>query len=92
MDLHALTGLVAVVLSGSVVLVPVVALSVRFALKPLLLIKAGQTAPAAAALQEARVAQLEAEIQHLNATVAQLAEAADFHRQLASPSEAALAR
>jgi len=49
MDLHALTGLVAVVLSGSVVLVPVVALSVRFALKPLLLIKAAGHAAAEAA-------------------------------------------
>lgn len=88
MDLHALTGLVAVVLSGSVVLVPVVALSVRFALKPLLLIRAaGHAAPEAAALQEARVAQLEAEIQHLHATVTQLAEAADFHRQLAASAQ-----
>jgi uncharacterized protein YlxW (UPF0749 family) len=85
--LGMLIGMVAVFFGGVIVLTPVLALSVRFAFKPMLESWARiKQSNGEAALQDRRIQVLEAEIQHLQSTVQQLAEAEDFRRQLAAPT------
>src|SRR3712207_4594523 len=83
-----LTGVVGVLVGGAIILTPLLALSVRFALKPLIeswaRIRQAQ-GPEAAQLQDRRISLLEAEIQHLQEQVRHLSEAEDFRRQLSAP-------
>jgi hypothetical protein len=79
-----LTSALAVLFAGATVLVPVVALSARFALKPLIEARArvllGSNADVT---QDRRIALLEAELQNVQGTLQQMVEAEDFRRQLA---------
>jgi hypothetical protein len=80
-------GLVGAFFGGLIVLAPVVALSVRFGLKPLVEAKHRLSQGASADLaQDRRLALLEAEMQNIQASLQQLAEADDFRRQLATPA------
>ena len=89
-SLRDLTGLAAVLLMGGAVLVPVVALSVRFALKPVVdaWVRIRQETGGSTremAMQDRRMALLEQEIQGLQRTVQELADADDFRRRLHEP-------
>jgi hypothetical protein len=88
-SIGALTGLCAAVIGSLAVLTPVVALSARFALRPIveamIRLREAQGATRASELQDRRIALLESEIQSLQHTVRSLMEAEDFRRQLASP-------
>lgn len=92
-----LAGVIAVFFGGAILLTPIVALSVRFALKPTMesLAKIKQTShPETSTLQDRRISLLEAELENLRNSVQYLAEAEDFRRQLAvpAPADAAAAR
>jgi len=78
-------ALMALFFAGSIVLVPVLALSARLALKPLIDTLRLRSSGDADVLQDRRIALLEAEVQALGAALHQLAED-DFHRQIGSPS------
>jgi hypothetical protein len=88
-------GMVAVILGGLTVLTPVVALSARFALRPIvdsmLRLKEAQASDRTNSLQDRRIAVLEAEIQSLQHTVRALQEGEEFRRELAAPRPAAIA-
>ena len=94
MDLGDLTGLMGVLVGGAVILIPILAISARFALKPLIetWMKARQVSGPESQLQDRRIALLEAEVQNLHATVRQLAEAESFRSQLSAPPPAPAAR
>jgi hypothetical protein len=83
-----LTGLAGVVMGGMVVLVPLMIIGTRFALKPLVeaWAKARQVEGPQAQLQDRRISLLEAEVQQLRGEVQRLSEGADFQRQLAAPA------
>jgi hypothetical protein len=85
----ALTGLCAAVIGSLAVLTPVVALSARFAMRPIvdamIRLREAQGATRNSELQDRRIALLESEIQGLQHTVRSLADAEDFRRQLAAP-------
>ena len=86
-----LTGLVAVLIFGGAVLAPVLALSVRFALKPVVeawvrIRQEGGASSKELAMQERRMALLEQEIHSLQRTVQELADAEDFRRRLNEPT------
>ena len=78
-------ALMALFFAGSIVLVPVLALSARLALKPLIDTLRLRSSGDADVLQDRRIALLEAEVQHLSAALHQMAED-DFRRQLGSPT------
>jgi hypothetical protein len=81
-------GLAAVLLGGLTVLTPVVAFSVRFAIRPvvegMVRLREAQQADRTDQLQDRRMAVLEAEVQSLQHTVRNLVEAESFNRELAS--------
>jgi hypothetical protein len=86
-----LAALIALLFAGTIVLVPVLALSARFALKPVIeAIARLKQSGSDATLQDRRIALLEAEVQHLGAAVQQFAEVEDFRRQLGVPSPPAV--
>jgi hypothetical protein len=86
-----LAGVVAVFFTGAIILVPVVAVSVRLGLKPLVEARARlRHGPEADLAQDRRLALLEAELQNVQATLQQLTEADDFRRQLAASTESAV--
>ncbi|HEX2204625.1 MAG TPA: hypothetical protein VHG91_15050 [Longimicrobium sp.] len=91
MDLGDLTGLMGVLVGGAIILTPILAFSARFALKPLIeaWAKARQPSGPEAQLQDRRISLLEAEVQHLHATVRQLGEAVEFRSQLGPGAPAA---
>lgn len=84
-----LTSLAAVVLGISIVLVPVIGLTARFAFKPvveaLARIFEDRNADETVRMLERRIELQEHELASLHATVRQLVEANDFDRQLAPP-------
>lgn len=88
-----ITGLVAVLLGTAIVLIPVLALSARFALKPVIeaIIRLRQSQGAAqdSAVQDRRISLLEAEVQNLQQAIHSLTEAEDFRRRLGSSTGAA---
>src|SRR5688500_2092516 len=85
--LSELTGVVAVFFGGAIILAPVLALSARFALKPVMESFAKLRHGSAADLtQDRRIALLEAELQNVQTTLQHLVEADDFKRQLAVPA------
>lgn len=94
MDLGDLTGLMGVLVGGAVILIPILAISARFALKPLMetWIKARQVSGPESQIQDRRIALLEAEVQSLQGTVRQLTEAESFRNQLSAPPSAPAAR
>jgi len=86
-----LAAIIALLFAGTIVLVPVLALSARFALKPVVdsIARLRQNGNDAT-LQDRRIALLEAELQHLSSAVQQFAEVEDFRRQLGVPSAASV--
>lgn len=82
-----LTSLVAVILGISIVLVPVIGLTARFALKPtveaLSRFFEGKGRDEALALLERRCALLESQLEAMEADLHRLKEGAEFERQLA---------
>jgi len=84
-------ALVALFFIGTTVLVPVLALSARLALKPVIeaLARLKQTGDGDT-LQDRRIALLEAQVHSLTASVEQLAED-DFRRQIGAPVQSASA-
>jgi len=83
-----LTALLAVFMGISIVLVPVIGLTARFALKPMVEAIARlfehKGMEESVGILERRMALLEQQMESLDSSVKQLAEVADFHRQLAS--------
>lgn len=88
MDIGDLTGLVAVTLGIMIVLVPVVGVTARFALKPIVeafaRMKEIQGQEQKVALMEQRIALLEEHIHSVDRNLSALQEDADFRRQLDS--------
>ena len=84
-----LTALVAVILGISIVLVPVMGLTARFAFKPvveaLARIFEDRNADETMRMLERRLELQEHELSAMNAAIRQLAEAHDFERQLTAP-------
>ncbi|HET7231203.1 MAG TPA: hypothetical protein VFJ16_14420 [Longimicrobium sp.] len=83
-------AIMALFFAGTIVLVPVLAISARLALKPLTetLLKLRQNGDEST-LQDRRIALLEAQVQHLSATIDQFAED-EFHRQIGAGSAVAI--
>lgn len=81
-----LVGLLAVFMGISIVLVPVIGITARFALKPtveaLARLFESRGVEDNVAILERRMALLEQQMESLDGSVKQLAEVADFHRQL----------
>ena len=86
--LYGLTGVLAVLLGGITVLIPVIGLTLRFALKPVVETWAKTRALAASESHTdslgRQVALLEAELQQVQHTLAGIVEAQDFRRSLES--------
>jgi hypothetical protein len=82
-------ALAALFFIGTTILVPVLALSARLALKPVIeaLARLKQTGDGDT-LQDRRIALLEAQVHNLTAAVEQLADD-DFRRQIGAPSASA---
>jgi hypothetical protein len=84
-----LTALVSVILGISIVLVPVIGLTARFALKPAVEAIArlfeSRELDETVRILERRVELQEHQLEALQASVQQLSEARDFDRQLAAP-------
>ena len=84
--LYGMTGMLAVLLGGIVVLVPVLGLTVRYALRPMIeswvKMKTNPTLESQNELLARQVALLEAEVQHLQGTVQGLLEGQVFQRAL----------
>ena len=86
-----LVGLLAVFMGISIVLVPVIGLTARFALKPTVealsrfFDKRGSDE--VVSILERRVALMEMQLESMETTVNRIAETADFDEKLATPSE-----
>lgn len=87
-----LTALVAVILGISTVLIPIIGLTARFALKPtveaLSKFFESKGQEETVAILERRQALLEAQVEQMESTVRRLGEVSDFDRQLESGSDA----
>lgn len=81
-----LIPIVAILIGGLIVLIPIAGLTARFAVKPLIeaisLAREGQGASRELAVLEQRVALLEQQQQQLDSSVQRLAEKKEFDRQL----------
>jgi len=91
MDIGELTDLVAVTLGILIVLIPVVGLTARFALKPIVdafaRVKEIQGQEQKVALMEQRIALLEEHLHSIDRNVGALQEASDFRRKLESGAQ-----
>ena len=91
-----LVALVSVILGISIVLVPVIGLTARFALKPLVEALArvfeSRTMDETVRILERRVELQEQQIETLQASLKQIADAHEFDRQLSAPRDAATGR
>lgn len=83
-----LTSIVAVVMGISIVLVPVIGLTARFALKPLVESMGhffqSRNVEESVRILERRMALLEQHLESMDSTLTRVAEAAEFHRELRS--------
>ncbi len=82
-----LTAIVAIVMGISIVLVPVIGLTARFVLKPFQesLRSFLESRSTDVELLERRMASLEQQVEAMEASLAQLSDAAEFHRELGRP-------
>ena len=91
-----IVALVSVILGISIVLVPVIGLTARFALKPaveaLARVFEARELDETVKILERRVELQEHQIEALNDTLKQLSETRDFDRQLSAPRPADIAR
>ncbi len=87
-----LVALVSVILGISVVLVPVIGLTARFALKPVVealgRVFESRSTDETVRILERRVELQEQQIEAMQAVIKQLADTQDFDRQLAAPKKA----
>ena len=83
-----ITAIVAVIMGISIVLVPVIGLTARFALKPLVQSMGhflqSRTVEESVRILERRMALLEQHLESMDTAMVQLSDAADFHRELRS--------
>jgi hypothetical protein len=86
MNLGELTGLLAVFFGGLIILTPMLAISTRFALKPLLetmaRLRQTQNSDEVRALHARRIELLENEVEHLRRTLRTLVDGQEFDRLL----------
>lgn len=87
-----IVSLVAVFMGISIVLIPVIGITARFALKPtveaLARLFEHKGLEDTVGIMERRMALLESQMESLDSSVKQIAEAVDFHRALASGTPA----
>ena len=92
MDEDIILGGMAILFAGMVVLVPVLGLTLRFAIKPFFDtwadIQRGQLRRGQESLEARQITLLEAELQQVQSQLRQVVEAQEFQRQLADPLEA----
>lgn len=92
MDEDIILGGMAILFAGMVVLVPVLGLTLRFAIKPFFDtwadIQRGQLRRDHESLEARQISLLEAELQQVQSQLRQVVEAQEFQRQLADPLEA----
>ena len=84
-----ITAIVAVIMGISIVLVPVIGLTARFVLKPLVqsmghFLQSRTVEESVRILEERRMALLEQHLESMDTAMVQLSDAADFHRELRS--------
>lgn len=84
-----LTAVIAVVMGSLMVLIPVVGLTARFALKPVVeamaRARSGQSTQEEVRLLQQQVALLEQQVQSMETAVRRLGEEQDFRRQIEAP-------
>lgn len=84
-----LTALLAVFMGISIVLIPVIGITARFALKPtveaLARLFEHRGLEETVSIMDRRMALLESQMESMESSMKQLAEVADFHRQLSPP-------
>lgn len=89
---YAIAAVLAVIFGGITILVPVLALTIRFALRPVIdswaRLKQSPETEQERALVARRLDLLEAELQHVQHSVREVAEAEEFRRQLSDRSTA----
>ena len=89
MDEDIILGGMAILFAGMVVLVPVLGLTLRFAIKPFFDtwadIQRGQLRRDQDSLEARQITLLEAELQQVQSQLRQVVEAQEFQRQLADP-------
>jgi hypothetical protein len=89
MDEEIILGGMAILFAGMVVLVPVLGLTLRFAIKPFFdswaEIQRGQLRAEKNSLETREIQLIEAELQQVQQTLQALVEAQDFQRQLRDP-------
>lgn len=89
--LYGMAAVLAVLLGGIIVLVPILGLTLRFALRPVIetwaRLRSAPTPESQTELLGRQVALLEAELQHVQHTMQGLQEAQDFQRRLESEPE-----
>jgi hypothetical protein len=89
-----LTAIVAIVMGISVVLVPVIGLTARFALKPLVESMGhffqSRNVEESVRILERRMGLMDQQLESMETTLLRLAEAAEFHRDLRSGAQAQL--
>lgn len=90
-DFYALASVVVAFFGGAAILTPILALSARFALKPVteawIRLRQGETSDQEKILQDRRIALLEAELQNVQQLLQQRLEVQDFERQLSAARE-----
>jgi hypothetical protein len=88
-------SLVATIMGISVVLIPVIGLTARFALKPTVealgKFLEGKSSEQVVGILERRVALLEQQVESMESAVQRVEAVAEFHRQLDAPGEASSA-
>ena len=95
-DFYAMASIVAAFFAGAALLIPILALSARFALKPVMetwiRFRQSETTDQDKILQDRRIALLEAEVQSIHQLVHQRLEVDDFERKLSAPTSDADAK
>jgi hypothetical protein len=88
-EFYAIASIVVALFAGAAILIPILALSARFALKPVMetwtRFRQSETTDQDKLLQDRRIALLEAEVQNLHQLVQQRLEAHEFERKLSAP-------
>ena len=91
-NIGAMAGILAILLAGIIVLVPVFGLMLRFALRPAIeawmKLRSENAAPEHTQLLSRQISLLESEIQQMQQTLERLVEVQDFQRQLNSDRSA----
>lgn len=95
-DFYAMASIVVAFFAGAALLIPIIALSARFALKPVMetwiRFRQSETTDQDKILQDRRIALLEAEVQSIHQLVHQRFEVDEFERKLSAPASDADAK